>query len=85
MKGGRRRGGQEKRWEDNIARGQWRTGKNGENWLQNHLWCSNDPRGYGIDDDDDDDDDPKATIINMLVSGSPVGFVANERSCSCFT
>ena len=24
---------------------QWRTGKNGENWLQNHLWYPNDPRG----------------------------------------
>ena len=23
-------------------------------WLWNHLWCPNDPRGYGIDDDDDD-------------------------------
>ena len=27
------------------SRGQWRTGENGENWLQNHLWCPNDPRG----------------------------------------
>ena len=35
-------------------RGQWRTGENGENWLQNHLWCPNDPLGKGIDDDDDD-------------------------------
>ena len=26
------------------------TGKNGENWLQNHLWCPNDPHGEGIDD-----------------------------------
>ena len=26
-------------------RGRWRTGKNGENWLQNHLWCPNNPRG----------------------------------------
>ena len=34
-------------------RGHLRTGKNGENWLQNHLWCPNDPRGEGIDDDDD--------------------------------
>ena len=40
VKGGRRQGGQRKRWEDNIRawslagpRGQWRTGKNGENWL----------------------------------------------------
>ena len=61
VKRGRRQGGQRKRWEDNIRngqawisaspRGQWRTGKNGENWLQNHLWCPNDPRSYGIDDD----------------------------------
>ena len=44
-----------KRWEDNIR--EW-TGlefgksqravenrENGENWLQNYLWCPNDPRG----------------------------------------
>ena len=34
-------------------RGQWRIGNNGENWLRNHLWCPNDPRGWGVDDDDD--------------------------------
>ena len=52
LKGGRRQG---KRWEDNIR--EW-TGlqfvksqravenrENGENWLQNHLWCPNDTRG----------------------------------------
>ena len=43
VKGGRRQGGQRKRWEDNIRdgqawsspspRGQWRTEKNGGNWL----------------------------------------------------
>ena len=55
VKGGRRQGRQRKRWEDNIR--EWtglefvksqramRTGENGENWLQNHLWCPNDPRG----------------------------------------
>ena len=55
VKGGRRHGGQRKRWEDNIR--EW-TGlelgksqravenrENGRNWLQNHLWCPNDPRG----------------------------------------
>ena len=31
--------------------------ENGENWLQNHMWCPNYTRGGGIDDDDDDDDD----------------------------
>ena len=55
VKGERRQGRQRKRWEDNIRewtgsssaspRGQWRTGKNEENWLQNHLWYPNDPRG----------------------------------------
>ena len=53
VKGGRRPGGQRKRWEDNIR--EW-TGlefgksrravenrENGENWLRNHLWCPNDP------------------------------------------
>ena len=55
VKGGRRQGGQRKRWEDNIR--VW-TGlefgksqravenrESGENWLQNHLWRPNDPRG----------------------------------------
>ena len=55
VKGGRRQGRQRKRWEDNIR--EW-TGlefaksqramenrKNGGNWLRNHLWCPNDPRG----------------------------------------
>ena len=55
LKGGRRQGRQRKRWVDNIRdgqawslpspRGQWRTGKDGGNWLRNHLWCPNDSRG----------------------------------------
>ena len=64
VKGERRQGRQRKRWEDNIK--EWaglefgkshravENRENGENWLQNHLWCPNDPRGEGIDDDDDD-------------------------------
>ena len=55
VKGGRRRGRQRKRWEDNIM--EW-TGlefaksqravenkENGGNWLRNHLWCPIVPRG----------------------------------------
>ena len=55
VKRGRRQGRQRKRLEDNIR--EW-TGlefgksqravesrENGENWLRNHLWCPNDPRG----------------------------------------
>ena len=55
VKGGRRQGRQRERWEDNIR--EW-TGlefgksqravenrENGENWLQNQLWCPNDSRG----------------------------------------
>ena len=56
VKGGRRQGRQRKRWEDNIRawtgpesakshRAVGDRGKNGENWLRNHLWCPNDPRG----------------------------------------
>ena len=51
VKGGRRQGGQKKKWEDNIrngqawgspnSRGQWRTEKNRGNW----LWCPRDVRG----------------------------------------
>ena len=32
-------------WSSAGPRGQWKTGKNGENWLRNHLWFPNDPRG----------------------------------------
>ena len=55
VKGERRQGRQKKRLEDNIK--EW-TGlefgmskravenrENGENWLQNQLWCPNDSRG----------------------------------------
>ena len=31
--------------------GKWRKKQN-KNWLQNHLWCPNDPRGSELDDDD---------------------------------
>ena len=53
-RGGKTTSGNGQAWSSAISRGQWRTGKNGENWLQNNLWCPKDPRGYGIDDDDDD-------------------------------
>ena len=42
-------------WSSAGPRGQCRRGKNGGNWLRNHLWCPNHPRGLGIDDDDDVD------------------------------
>ena len=55
VKGGRRQGRQRKRWEDNIreltglefgkSQRAVENRENGENWLQNHLWCLNDPRG----------------------------------------
>ena len=55
VKGRRRQGRQRKKWEDNIR--EWtglefaksqRAVANKEkwrNWLQNHLWCPNDPLG----------------------------------------
>ena len=45
VKGRRRQGGQRKRWEDNIREWTGLEFGNGENWLQNHMWCPNDPRG----------------------------------------
>ena len=55
VKGGKRQSRQRKGWEDNIrewtglefAKSQRAVEKreNGENWLQNHMWCPNDPRG----------------------------------------
>ncbi len=54
VKGGRGQGGQRggkttsgngQAWSSASPRGQWRTGKNGENWLQNHLWCPNAVKG----------------------------------------
>ena len=55
-RGGKTTSGSGQAWSLASPREQWRTGKNGENWLQNHLWCPNDPHSYGIDDDDGDDD-----------------------------
>ena len=52
--GGKTTSGNGEAWSLASPRGQWRTGINGENWLRNHLWCPDDPRGEGIGDDDDD-------------------------------
>ena len=52
-RGGKTTSGNGRAWSSPSPRGQWRTGENGGNWLWNHLWCPNDPRGWGIDDDDD--------------------------------
>ena len=44
-RGGKTTSGNGPAWSSAGPRGQWRTGKTGENWLRNHLWCSNDPCG----------------------------------------
>ena len=44
-RGGKTTSGNGQAWSSAGPRGQWRTGENGENWLRNHLWCPNDPRG----------------------------------------
>ena len=54
-RGGKTKSGNGQAWSSQSPRGQWRTGKDGGNWLRNHLWYPNDPCGHGIDDDDDDD------------------------------
>ena len=44
-RGGKTTSGNGQVWNSASPKGQWRKGKNGENWLQNHLWCPNDSRG----------------------------------------
>ena len=51
-RGGKTTSGNGQAWSLPSPRGQWRTGKNGENCLWNHLWCPSDPCGEGIDNDD---------------------------------
>ena len=41
---GRQHQGKDRPRVRQVPDGSERTGKNGENWLQNHLWCANDPR-----------------------------------------
>ena len=52
-RGGKTTSGNGQAWSSAGPRGQWRTRENGENCLQNYLWCPSDPRSKGIDDDDD--------------------------------
>ena len=56
-RGGKTTSGNGQVWSLRSPRGQWRTWKNGGNWVRNHLWCPNNPHGYRRDDDDDDDDE----------------------------
>ena len=44
-RGGKTTSGNGQAWGLPSPRSQWRTKKNGQNWLWNHLWCPNDPRG----------------------------------------
>ena len=43
-RGGKTASGNGQAWSSAGPREQCRTGKNGENWLQNHMWCPYDPR-----------------------------------------
>ena len=44
-RGRKRTSGNGQAWSLSSPRGQWRTGENGGKWLQNHLWCPNNPHG----------------------------------------
>ena len=44
-RGGKTTSGNGQAWSSLCPIGQWQTGKNGGNWLFNHLWCPNDPHG----------------------------------------
>ena len=47
-RGGKTTSGNGQAWSSASPRGQWRTGENEENWLQNHLWCPNDTPVKGL-------------------------------------
>ena len=47
-RGGQTTSGNGQAWSSPSPRGQWRTGKNGGNWLWNHQWCPKDPRGERV-------------------------------------
>ena len=49
-RGGKTTAGNAQAWSLPSPRGQWKTEKNGGNWLRNHLRCPNDPCGQGIDE-----------------------------------
>ena len=65
-RGGKTTSGSGQAWSSAGPRGQWRTGKNGEGWLRNHLWCPNDSRGFWIDDDDDNGDDCQSRVYDSF-------------------
>ena len=41
---GRQHQGMDRHGVRQVPEGSGKQGKKGENWLQNHLWCPNDPR-----------------------------------------
>ena len=50
---GRQHQGMDRPGACQVLEGSGEQGEMGGNWLQNHLWCPNDPRGEGMDDDDE--------------------------------
>ena len=44
-RGGKTAAGNGQAWSSQVQEGSGEQGKNGENWLQNHPWCTNDTRG----------------------------------------
>ena len=39
-RGGKTTSGNGQAWSSPSPRGQWKTQRNGGNWLRNHLWCA---------------------------------------------
>ena len=59
-------------WCSPSPRQQWRTEKNGVNWLWSHLWCTNDPPGLGIGKSEGADTSFIITQFHSEVSCQPV-------------
>ena len=67
-RGGKKTSGNGQDWSLPSPRGQWRKGKNGQNWLQNHLWCPDDPPGLGIDEMRESGNMPLCCVVSIQFS-----------------
>ena len=82
-RGGNILSGNGQAWSSLSPRGQWRTRKNGGNWLWNHLWCPSDTHVKGLMRWDGMRD---VVFVTGGVSGVSIQAVAVQtfQSVACF-
>ena len=63
-------------WSSPSPRGQWRAGKNEGNRLWSHLWCPNNPCGWGISE-------VKEDLLHLLRQEPPMAFKKKKKLGDC--